>query len=327
MIDYNKLIEDSKFIDVPLEYPDPIITINDRVICTVNSFITLNGLPKSRKTTFMQFFIASALINSSIFGIKVKLDPTELMILIDTEQSIYDFSRQVKSLKKMIGSNIIPNNFEAYLFRQYDPDIILNSIYKLIKEKQPKIVFIDNLTELVLNFNDPTESKKIVQFLKKLTAEFNIVIVCLLHLGKGNLQSLGNLGSYTDRSANSVLKVIADKDTQTSTLEASLLRSDYHFDPITIGYDHDLNTYVQVNQPIEKPKKFDLGTMSIQDHITKINLIFERYTDIQYNQLVEELKIMYGIGYNIVKQKLIPYLQDQKILKAVSRGIYIKLTI
>ncbi len=327
MLDYTKIIEESKFKDLPLDYPDPVITINDRVICTVNSFITLNGLPKSRKTTFMQFFIASALLNSSIFGIKVKLDPTELMLLIDTEQSLYDFSRQIKSLKKMIGTNTLPDNFESYLFRQYDPDIILNSIYTLIKDKKPKIVFIDNLTELVLNFNDPTESKKLVQFLKKLTAEFNIVIVCLLHLGKGNLQSLGNLGSYTDRSANSVLKVIADKDTQTSTLEASLLRSDYHFDPITIGYDHDINSYIQVNKPIEKPKKFDLGTMSIQDHITKINLIFERYTDIQYNQLVEELKIMYGIGYNIVKQKLIPYLQDQKILKAVSRGIYIKLTI
>lgn len=327
MLDYTKIIEESKFKDLPLEVPDPIITINDRIICTLNGFITINGLPKSRKTTFMNFFIASALINTTIFGIKVKCDPDELVLLIDTEQSIYDFSKQIKSLKKMIGSNILPDNFEAYLFRQYDPEVIWNSIYTLIKEKKPKIVFIDNLTELVLNFNDPTESKKVVQLLKKLTAEFNIVIVCLLHLGKGNLQSLGNLGSLTDRSANSVLKVIADKETQTSTLEAYLLRSDYHFDPITIGYDNDLNTYTQVNQPLEKPKKFDLSTITINDHIAKINLIFERYTDIQYAQLVEELKIMYGIGYNIVKQKLIPYLQDQKILKAVSRGIYIKLTI
>lgn len=328
MLDYTKIIDESKFLDLPLVETPPVITINDRIICHLNSFVTLNGLPKSRKTTFMQFFIASALTGSNMFGIKVNILPTDNVLLIDTEQSLFDFTRQIKALKYLIKSNKLPTNFEAYLFRQFDPDIILNSMYILIKEKQPKIIFLDNLTELVLNFNDPVESKKIVQFLKKITAEFNCVIVALLHLGKGNLQSLGNLGSYTDRGASSVLKVVADKDTGTSTLESVLLRSDGHFDPITIGYDKELNQYVLMNSVnVEKPKKFDLGNMTIDDHKAKVNLIFERYTDIQYSQLVEELKIMYGVGNNIVKQKIIPYLQSIKIIKAQSKGIYIKLII
>ena len=328
MIDLKKIIDDSKFLDLPLVESPPVITISDRIIAHNNSFITLNGLPKSRKTTFMQFFIASALTGSNIFGIKVNVSPSELVLLIDTEQSLYDFTRQTKTLKNLIHSKTLPSNFEAYLFRQYDPDIVLNSMYLLIKERLPKLIFLDNLTELVLNFNDPVESKKIVQFLKKITTEFNCVIVALLHLGKGNLQSLGNLGSYTDRGASSVLKVVADKDTGTSTLEATLLRSDYHFDPITIGFNTELKEYELIGtSPVEKNKKFDLANITVDEHKAKVNLIFERYTDIQYSQLVEELKIMYGVGNNIVKQKIIPYLQSIKIIKAQSKGIYIKLII
>lgn len=328
MIDLKKLIEDSKYLDLPLVESQPVITINNRVIAHNNSFITINGLPKSRKTTYMQFFIASALTGGNMFGIKVNINVNDLVLLIDTEQSLYDFTRQIKTLKHLINSNSLPSNFEAYLFRQFDPDIVLNSMYVLIKEKQPRLIFLDNLTELVLNFNDPVESKKIVQFLKKITTEFNCVIVALLHLGKGNLQSLGNLGSYTDRGASSVLKVVADKDTGTSTLEASMLRSDYHFDPITITYDTELKQYVLVGtSPVEKNKKFDLANITVDEHKAKVNLIFERYTDIQYSQLVEELKIMYGVGNNIIKQKIIPYLQSIKIIKAQSKGIYIKLTL
>ena len=51
---------------------------------------------------------------------------------------------------------------------------------------------------------------------------------------------MGNIGSYMDRMAQTVLKVTMDKETGYSTMEANLMRSDSFFNPITIGYNENL---------------------------------------------------------------------------------------
>jgi hypothetical protein len=330
-INYPEIIKETLFIDQFIEQPKPTIVIGGKIVGVLNSFISICGLPKSRKTTFMNYFIASALTGLDFMSIKVNCDPFDKVIIFDTEQSNFDFSRQVKHLKFLIKADKIPVNLEAYLFRAYDPEVILNSIYLIMQEKKPKIIFIDNITELVLNFNDPVESKKLVQFLKKITAEFNCTIITLLHLGKGNLQSLGNLGSMTDRSSNSVLRVIYDKDTQSSTLEANMLRSDALFKPITIVWSDEEKTYVQINlndqAPTEKiSRKFDIQSLSREDHFTKLSLIFGRKDQLTYEELISEIKLIYGVGTNIAKQIIVPVLLEQFILSRIEKGIYILLT-
>jgi hypothetical protein len=330
-INYPKIIQETLFIDQVIEQPEPTIIIGGKIVGVLNSFISICGLPKSRKTTFMNYFLASALTGHEFMSIKVNCEPFDNIIIFDTEQSTYDFSRQLKHLKYLIKSDKVPVNLEAYLFRQYDPDVILNSIYLIMQEKKPKIIFIDNITELVLNFNDPVESKKLVQFLKKITAEFNCTIITLLHLGKGNMQSLGNLGSMTDRSSNSVLRVVYDKDTQSSTLEAHMLRSDSLFNPITIVWSDPDKTYIQINLndfgPTEKTsRKFNIQNLTRDDHFTKLSLVFGRKDQLTYEELISEIKLIYGVGTNIAKQIIVPVLLEQFILSRIEKGIYILLT-
>jgi hypothetical protein len=320
---YNKVINESRFIDTDIKQPPPVITIQGKTILTAGNFITISGLPKSRKTTFMQFFIYSAFTQNVHFDIHVNIDPNNKIILIDTEQSIYDFSRQTSYLKYLLRSKKLPDNFNAYLFRQYEPEVILNSIYLIVKEHRPKILFIDNLTELVLNPNDMAESKKVIQFLKKITFEFDLCIVNLLHLSKSNNLTLGNLGSYADRAAQSVLKVTLDKETQSSTLEPVMLRSDSFFNPITIIYDQDKKDYINTDIEVKtkSSKKFILKDLTDQDHYNRLGAIFATVTELSYNELVEEIKRIYGIGTNIAKQQIIPYLNGNKFLTSI-KGIY-----
>lgn len=320
----SEVLADALFKDEDLESPPPIITIGGKTIATAGNFITINGLPKSRKTTFAFFCIAAALQRRPIFDISVSLGADEKIILIDTEQSIHDFTKQVKTLKYTLKTKKLPEQFKAYLFRKYDPDVILNSIYTLVKEQRPKLLFIDNLTELVINPNDMVESKKVIQFLKLITGEFNCVCVCLLHLAKSNLQSLGNLGSYADRGAQSVLKVTLDKDTQASTLEPTLMRSDLYFNPIAITWDAENKEYCQVDAQPEKKtgrSKFILKELTDQDHYNRLGAIFTGNREIIYGELVEEIKKMYGIGTNIAKQQIIPYLAGNGFLNS-AKGIY-----
>lgn len=327
MKDKNKIseiIDLTRFVDRDIKQPTPLITIDGKVILTEGNFITISGLPKSRKTTFQQFFIASAILSKPLHTISATIGKKDKIVLIDTEQGIYDFSKQNKYLKKLIKSPSLPASFSAYLFREYDPDVILNSIYLIAEKEQPKIIFIDNLTELAINPNDIAEAKKIIQFLKMITAKFNVGIVCLLHLSKSNNFTLGNLGSYADRAAQSVLKVTLDRETDTSTLEALMLRSDKHFNPITIAYNEDLGYYESVEyKPPEQVKKakFSMEQFTPADLKSRVQILFEMQTEYTYSPLVENLKKIFGIGETKVKQVVIPYLVGSKYIR-VKDSIY-----
>jgi translation initiation factor 1 (eIF-1/SUI1) len=324
-MELTNIITETLFKDI--EYPEqkPVITINDRIIATLQNFICLTGLPKSYKTTFAMHFIASGLLNRPVFDISVKINTNDKIILIDTETGIHEFSKQIKNLKRTLKTNILPANFTAYLFRKYDPDVIIASIEKIIIEQKPKILFIDNLTELVINPNDMIESKKIIQFLKKVTSEHNLVIVCLLHLGKSNPNnSLGNLGSYAARGCQSELKVSYDKETNLTTLEPVLMRSDLYFNPIQIFWDPEEKQFKQnleVKAPKKSSRKFVLMDLTNDDHIKRLSVVFIDHKEIVYNELVEEIKKIYGIGTNIAKQQVIPYLLGNKFLFK-DKGIY-----
>lgn len=317
------VLSEAIFLDEELDQPPPVITIQNKTILTSGNFAVLCGLPKSRKTTFAFFMLASALTGKTFFDISVNLQPDDKCLLIDTEQSVFDFSKQVKTLKYLIKQKKLPENFSAYLFRKYEPDVILNSVYLLIKEQRPKLIILDNLTELVINPNDMLESKTVIQFLKRITAEFNCSVICLLHLAKSNLMSLGNLGSYADRGAQSVLRVTLDKETQTSTLEASLMRSDLFFNPIAVSFDSEQKCFVQTEAVSEKPKskKLVLADLTAGDHWNRIGVIFNSEPELTYSELIEELKKLYGVGTNISKQQVLPYLLGNNFLQR-ENGIY-----
>jgi len=317
-----QIIAAAHFKDEDIIQPPPLITIGGKTIATEGNFITISGLPKSRKTTFAFLMAAAAITGQNLFDIQVNTSQEENILLIDTEQSIFDFSKQIGLLKHFIGTKKLPKNFNAYLFRKYDVKEILQSLYTLMQEQKPKIVILDNLTELAMNVNDPIETKTLIQFLKRITAEFNCVVVCLLHLGKGGINTLGHLGSFSDRGAQSTLKVTKDKDTDISTLEPIFLRSDANFNPISIFFNPDTKHYEQTEATNTKPvKKSILDDLTEADHYAKMSLIFAYAKRITYAELWAEIKKYYGVGANIAKQKIIPLLLSKKILIS-DKGIY-----
>ena len=319
------VLDDAFYLDIDYPAQTPIIQIQGKTVATEQNFINLCGLPKSYKTTFMFKFIESALSGKEVFDIKVNIKTTDKIIVVDTEQGKTEYYRQIKNLKKSLRVNKLPLNFQSYLFRKYEPDIIIQSIFELVEKERPKILFIDNLTELVFNPNDMIESKKVIQFLKTVTATFNVVIVCLLHLGKQNLMSLGSLGSYADRGCQSSLKVVHDKDNNVTTMESVLMRSDLYFNPINIRYDTDIKDFVQLGDlpKKENKRKFILMDLTDNDHHNRIRVIFIKTDAIIYSELVEVIKNIYGVGTNIAKQQIIPYLVGNDFLET-HKGIYTK---
>ena len=169
------------------------------------------------------------------------------------------------------------------------------------------------------------ESKKMIQFLKRITSEYNLVIVSLLHLGKSNPNnSLGNLGSYASRGCQSEIKVSYDKETNLTTLEPVLMRSDLYFEPIQIFWNPDKKEFEQnlLVQPKQKSsRKFVLMDLTNEDHYKRLTVIFMNHYELIYNELIEDIKKLYGIGTNIAKQQVLPYLLGNGFLTK-DKGIY-----
>jgi hypothetical protein len=320
----NEVIAEAYFKDEDLPEQTPTILINNKIVAYPQNFICINGLPKSYKTTFAWFFIQSFITGNEVFNIKVNREPNESICLIDTEQSVYDFTRQSKNFKRNLKVNKLPGNFSAFLFRKYEPETIIKAITDIVVNDKPKIIIIDNLTELVNNPNDMLESKSVIGWLKKLSAENNIVIICLLHNAKSTMASIGNLGSYADRGAQTSVTVKHDKDAGTTTMEATLMRSDKYFTPITIKFDEELKTFVQVETEIKEKansRKFILMNITDNEHKDKLKIIFIKVKTMPYSELVAEIGKMYGVGLNISKQQILPYLRGKEFITS-DNGLY-----
>jgi hypothetical protein len=96
------------------------------------------------------------------------------------------------------------------------------------------IMVLDGLLDLILNYNSEEECRILIQFIKRITAQFNILLVTVLHLGKKDKETLGHLGSASDRYAQSTLIIEKDKDQQTYNLSPKFMRSDADFETVSI---------------------------------------------------------------------------------------------
>ena len=89
----------------------------------------------------------------------------------------------------------------------------MESLRLLIKTFQPDVIFIDGIVDLMVNFNDVEESKKIIEELMRLSTKEesgnDIAIICVLHTNKAaeDHNMRGHLGTMLTQKAGTVLEV------------------------------------------------------------------------------------------------------------------------
>lgn len=237
------------------------LTIDGKTIATRNSFITFSGLAKAGKSNFLSNMISSAYIwNNNILDMSLK--PTEdapYMAYFDTESSEYDWYRMLDKIKNQANIPELPVTFNAYNVRQDSPEVIRELIEFYLKSMNGKcsIVIIDGYLDIINDFNDNIESKKIIQWLKYITKEYNVTVIGVIHLARKENGLLGHFGSMLERYSQSVLEVVKDRELDIIELRAKYLRSDKDFNPIAVrwterGFERTVSIPVQ---EIKKPRK------------------------------------------------------------------------
>ena len=225
----------------PLQRPKAeqvIFTINSKVIGTLQNYIVWSGAPKSLKSGFLGAATASALVPafSSIFGMKISLPEDRKRIgYFDTEMSSFDFYRQIDRIKDFADKENLPDTFDAFTCREDMPGKIRKLIEGYLTDHPDcSILIVDGLLDLCLNYNDEKESRLLTNWMKRITKQYNILLMTVIHLGKGHGETLGHLGSNTDRWAQSTLLVERNKEAQQFVLKPKFLRSSDDFEPVAL---------------------------------------------------------------------------------------------
>lgn len=249
LFDDQKNIDIRKYeIDLSIR-PDEsnfLLLVNNKKIGSKGNFVVITGKPKTRKTTFAHSIIAAALEYKNVLGFEVRT-PFERpdVVLIDTEQDRNDIAYNVQRINNLTGNDIRKHqNFKIYSLCDLNPSEIISFINTMfLTNKHIGILIIDGILDLINDMNDIKESRELLHQIKIWARNNNCLIITILHQSKSTGYSIGHLGSFSDRKAQSVLSVEKDKDEAYSVLSAQYLRSDAPFDPIKIFYNTITNKY------------------------------------------------------------------------------------
>jgi hypothetical protein len=294
------------------------ITIEQKTILTYGSLMVLTGKPKARKTTFLHAFLAAGLLKDSIWNIRVSLTETQPEIcLIDTEQSYFDLFQSLKRLAAIVRRPLADiQNFSVYTARAGDVADICQLIEQILTHN-PKIglLAIDGLLDLVNDINDVRESKTAITFIKKICDKYNVAIIGIIHQNKGTNFSLGHLGAFASRFAQSEFSITKSEDDNTSKLESIYLRSADKVNDIIIDFDESRNVYDIVSN-INKPVQF------INPDIIK--KIFDGRVALTYKDLIQQTVIQTGETRYHVEKRIIPVWYAENLIHKVGNFIQIR---
>lgn len=286
-----------------------IFSIQGKNIGTSQSFVCFQGLPKAGKSTFITSAIASAFTHWDIFGMKINFPKNRKRICyIDTESSDFDYYRVLERIRSQIICDPLPHNFDSFLFREDSPEEIQSMIEIYLDEnKDCSVLVIDGILDLISDFNSVEQSFFLVQWLKKITKKHDLLILCVLHLGKKDQNSIGHIGSYLDRKSQSVLKIEKNKEKKTLDLIPTFLRSTDDFDPISIQYTGG-NWYQVTDDPIQKGS-YIFG-------MEKISLINKILTEPKlYKDIVSDFSEFTGKGITTAKKIIKDLISEGSIIK------------
>ncbi len=179
------------------------------------------------------------------------------------------------------------------------------------------LVIIDNIKDLCHDFNDLNEADKVATMLVHWAQDFNIHIMCVLHLNKGNGLSRGHLGSELENKAETVIKVRRDEQNNCVIVEPEATR-DKPFEKFSFYYDEAGLPIVQrmdsIGTKVTKGSKEPFAHSELV-HLNILDDVFKISKEYGYEQLWKAIKnsanrYSLNLGDNTAKDWLSYYKQE-----------------
>lgn len=338
MINLDEILKSREFtISGPPPAENTVFRIDFESIGSLGDYVMITGRPKAGKTKFLSGAMAAAISGTEVFGMSIRLPEGKKQVAhFDTEQGKRSHYNCLDLMIKLLNIPSLPDHFKSYHLRQDNGGDIIKVVDHYLKtHPQTGCIFIDGLLDLISSFNDETTSKGVVNWLKKITELYNVLLVAVIHRSLTVNKSIGHLGSSADRAAQSVLTVEKNTDTFQYVLKPELLRDAASFDPVAIYYNKSISmwektpyidTGKQAVTPYQKPdmtpvinKRKTLDDYTHAAHAASVPLVFEGtnlLTDLQLNERIGKV-YEFSRGYSIRCKKI---LASERLIWQVPEG-------
>jgi hypothetical protein len=184
-----------------------LLTYKDRSFLRKGDIMAVKGRAKSGKTHFIIILLA-ALIRGS-FAMYKALEDNLTTLIIDTEQGMSPFQTMIKKALRMAGFPDDRDNDKllTFNFRDFSAYERLEAVTMLMNIYSPNVLIIDGVRDLITDFNDISQSSKVVNLLMKLSRQKKCAIITVLHENKADNNMRGHLGTELLNKCSDVFQV------------------------------------------------------------------------------------------------------------------------
>lgn len=319
--DYNEQITDTNInnflfnANIEPAEENILISIQGKNVLSNKNVCVISGKPKSRKSVIAHSILGAAISQRTILGIECNLNDKDKVVLIDTEQNHNDLYRSLMRMKQLCSLDNLPTNLLIYSVRQLDPTKIKILIRLICTDSSVKLVIVDGALDLIFNMNDVIEVKETIDWIKSMLTDFDIGFVFILHQSKTTNFTIGHLGSFMDRFAQTVLEVVK-KESGNSEIKSQMMRSDSDFESYEIYWNHNTNNYDISWTSNNDYKITDVKHYTIQENIEKLTKLFKDAQDgYSYKDLTKKVAIEYKKSDAFAKKLIKDFFDTDLIYK------------
>ena len=187
-------------------------------IITSGNLSMISGKAKSRKT-FSLMALCSLIIGENIHYIS---NCDNGIVLFDTEQFKHHSLRFYKRLSKIADIS----KFKMINLRAYSKETRLNFIKGYINTYKPTLAIIDNVRDIIKDFNDIGQSDEILTALSNLSETTETHIMCTLHTNKADNNARGHLGAEITQKSETVFLIQTDENINVTDISPFYTRNE-----------------------------------------------------------------------------------------------------
>lgn len=242
-------------------------------ILMAGDYTVIGGQMKSRKTLLAAYLISQ---------VKGKV------LVFDTEQSPYHvwlLNKRILSLK--LDKADVTVLYLRGLSLEEKVMFIKNAINDTT---DLSAVMIDNLRDLLYNFNDPIQSGKVIELLESITFKHKISILGVIHFNPGTKKARGHLGTELQNKSFMMIETSNNGIVKTTSVKC-LCSRDKSFKPFLIKHEETTGMPEVIFPDISEEEKQNVLREVLSSG------------DLSFSQLVESIRKKMATGSELCPER------------------------
>jgi hypothetical protein len=212
-------------VEKELEYPPVALSYGEKLtqtprgdtllpipLGTFGNLSVVSAPPKTKKTFFISLLASVFLSGENNYGGKIKGHRGDGdLIHFDTEQGLWHCQNVFKRVFDM-DSNVDKKKYHTFGLRTTGVRERLMFIEYYLKQKikSQSLVIIDGIADLCMDVNNIEESNQLIQELMRMSTQYNVHILSVIHQNYGSDKMTGHLGSYLAKKVETHIELEAN---------------------------------------------------------------------------------------------------------------------